>query len=639
MNHSTFAYHAPLHALVCLSFCVAALLFQAECFADKAQYQYSTSLFDAMEWRNIGPFRGGRVTAVSGVPGKPYVFYFGGVGGGVWMTENAGGDWHNVSDGFFGTSSVGAIAVAPSDPNVVVVGMGEAPMRGVASSYGDGMYKSTDAGQTWIHCGLEDTWHISSVRIHPANPDIIYVAAQGSTWMPTKERGIYRSLDGCRSWQLVLHVDDRSGASDLAMDATNPRVLYAAFWDHQRTPWQIRSGGPGSSIHKSTDGGQIWNRLDNGLPDQMGKIGIAVSPANPSRVWAMIEANEQQGGLYRSDDAGKSWQRVNNHRALRARAWYYTHVIADPLDEETVYVLAAPMLKSTDGGKTFVRVPTPHGDNHGLWINPSDNRLMINGNDGGANVSLDGGRTWSTQLNQPTAQFFRVIADNRFPYYVYGGQQDNSTIAIASRSFSSGIGQRHWYPVGGGEGAHIAMDADHPRFVYATNNRGRITEFDQESRITRNIMAYPMLGLGADAREYKYRFKWNAPVLVSRHNPEVIYHAGNVVLKSTDRGMNWTAISRDLTRNEAEKQLKGGVPFTNEAAGAEIYNAIMYLAESPHDANTLWAGSDDGLVHVTRDGGEDMDQYHAQVARRVPDQFARGFATPARSRLHHRDAL
>ncbi|HSR50333.1 MAG TPA: glycosyl hydrolase [Acidobacteriota bacterium] len=559
--------------------------------------------FKGLQWRNIGPFRGGRSTTVTGVPSQRGTFYFGTTGGGVWKTLDGGDSWRNVSDGFFKSGSIGAVAVADSDPNVVYVGTGEAPFRGVMSSSGDGVYKSTDAGQTWTHIGLDKTRQISAIRIHPRDPNVVYVAAQGSPWGDSEVRGIYRSQDGGGTWEKVLYVDERSGASDLSIDPTNPRILYAAFWDHRRKPWRVISGGPGSSIHKSSDGGDTWKQLSKGLPEEMGKIGVAVSPARPQRVWAIIEADE--GGLFRSDDGGQSWTRVNRERVLRARAWYYTHVFADPVDEETVYVLNAPLMKSVDGGKTFKRIEVPHGDNHALWISPLDHQVLINGNDGGANVSYNGGRTWSTQSNQPTAQFYRVITDQRFPYYVYGGQQDNSTVAIASRSMDSQIGRQHWYAVGGCESAHVAFDPRNPTLVYAGCYQGIITEYNHRLGQERNVMAYPYLGLGSQPKDLKYRFNWNAPILVSQHDPKVIFHGGNVLLRSDDRGQSWREISPDLTRDEKEKQGLGGTPITNEAAGGETYNTILYVAESPHEEGVLWTGSDDGLVHLTRNGGAD----------------------------------
>jgi len=564
--------------------------------------RFDPTLFQALEWRSIGPYRGGRSTAVAGVPQEPLTFYFGATGGGLWRTTDGGLTWHNVSDGHFRTGSVGAIAVAPSDPNVIYVGMGEAPVRGVMTTHGDGLYRSRDRGRSFQHVGLSDSRHIARIRVHPGDPDVLWVAVQGHLWGPNDERGIYKSTDGGDTFRRVLFVDDSTGASDLALDVTNPRILYAAMWQHRRRPWRIESGGPGSGLYRSSDGGETWEELTDGLPELMGKIGVAVSAADPLRVWALIEAED--GGLFRSDDGGTSWQRINDDRVLRARAWYYTHVFADPVDADTVYVLNAPMMRSTDGGKTFERLPTPHGDNHDLWINPHDNRLMINANDGGANVSSNGGASWSTQANQPTGQFYRVITDNRFPYWVYGGQQDNSAIAIKSRSLTGGgIGERDWHSIGGCESAYPAFDPDNPRYVYAGCYQGLIDEYDMETGASRSIMAYPYLGLGSTPREVRYRFNWNAPILVSPHDPRVVYHAGNRVLKTSNRGVTWEEISPDLTRDQSERQGPGGGPITNEAAGGEVYNTILSLVESPHEAGVLWTGSDDGLVHLTRDGG------------------------------------
>ncbi|MEM6345653.1 MAG: glycosyl hydrolase [Bacteroidota bacterium] len=563
------------------------------------------SLFQAMKWRNVGPFRGGRSTAVCGVIGQPDLYYMGTTGGGLWRTQDGGNTWRNISDGYFKTGSVGSVAVSASDPNVIYVGMGEAPVRGVMTSHGDGVYKSTDAGHTWQKVGLDRVRQISKVRIHPTNPDIVYVAAQGSPYAPTADRGVYRSTDGGKTWEKTLFVDERSGVSDLSMDANNPRILYAAFWDHQRLPWQVVSGGEGSSIWKSSDGGDNWEKLTKGLPDViMGKIGVSVSPANSQRVWAIIESDK--GGLYRSDNGGKNWMLINPARVLRARSWYYMHVFADPQNAETVYVLNAPVLKSIDGGKTFKPVPTPHGDNHDLWIDPLDNKRMINANDGGGNISYNGGRSWSRQSNQPTAQFYRVNADNRFPYYIYGGQQDNSTVAIPSRVNAGGIRNEDFHAVGGCESAFCAFDPDNPRYVYAGCYQGIISEYDQELETETDVMAYPYLGLGTTPsdEEVKYRFNWNAPIHVSQHDPKVIYHAGNVILRSENRGRSWEAISPDLTRNVPEHLQKGGGPITNEGAGGEVYHTLSYIAESSFDAKEIWAGADDGLLHISRDGGE-----------------------------------
>ena len=572
---------------------------------DKKDKKIVDSLvFDIGEWRNIGPFRGGRSTTSTGITGDDQIYYMGTTGGGVWKTEDAGVSWNNISDGYFKTGSVGAVSVSESDNNIVVVGMGESPVRGVMTSSGDGVYKSTDAGDTWEHIGLEHTKHISQVRIHPTDPDVMYVSAQGSPYSGSEERGIYRTKDGGKNWERVLFIDSNSGANDLAIDYTNPRVLYAAFWDHQRLPWYVRSGGKGSGIWKSVDGGDTWKKLTEGLPNSvMGKIGVAVSRANPKLVYAIIESEE--GGLYRSDDGGNSWRLINDERVLRTRSWYYMHIYADPSDENIVYVLNAPMMRSIDGGKTFSNIQVPHGDNHYLWINPSNSEVMINSNDGGANISFNSGRSWSTQKNQPTAQFYRVNVDNRFPYWVYGGQQDNSSVAIKSSTFSNGISWKDWIAgVGGCETAYVAFDPDNPVLMYAGCYQGIINEYNLELDNTKDIMAYPSMGLGEPSDEQKYRFNWNAPILVSMHDPNVIYHAANKLLKTSDRGINWEEMSPDLTRNKQENLGPGGGPITNEGAGGEVYHTIYYVAESPHDKNIIYAGADDGLVHITTDGGQ-----------------------------------
>jgi len=570
----------------------------------KINYSLDSLVHEIGEWRNIGPFRGGRSTASTGITTDNQTYFMGTTGGGLWKTTDAGLSWDNVSDGYFSTGSVGAVSVSESDNNIVVVGMGESPVRGVMTSSGDGVYKSRDGGNTWEHLGLEKTKHISQIIIHPNNPDIMYTAAQGSPYDGTTERGIYKTTDGGATWEKVLFVDKMSGANDLAMDYNNPRVLYASFWDHQRLPWYVRSGGNGSGIWKTTDGGENWKKLTEGLPKKvMGKIGVTVSRANPNLVYAIIESDE--GGLYRSEDAGDSWVLVNEDRVLRARSWYYMHIFADPSDENIVYVLNAPMMKSIDKGKTFTNIQVPHGDNHHLWINPNDSDIMINSNDGGSNISFNGGKSWSTQKNQPTAQFYRVNVDNRFPYWVYGGQQDNSTVAIKSSSFSNGISWKDWIAgVGGCETAYVAFDPDNPVLMYAGCYQGIITEYNAVLDNNKNIMAYPEMGLGEPSDEQKYRFNWNAPILVSMHDSDVIYHAANKLLKTSDRGVTWKEISPDLTRNKRENMGPGGGPITNEGAGGEIYHTIYYVAESPHDKDVIYAGADDGLLHITMDGGK-----------------------------------
>ena len=570
----------------------------------KNKFSVDSILFQVGEWRNIGPFRGGRSTASTGITGNDQIYYMGTTGGGLWKTEDAGISWKNISDGYFETGSVGAVAVSESDNNIVLVGMGESPVRGVMTSSGDGVYKSVDGGDTWVHLGLENTKHISQVRIHPSDPNIIYVSAQGSPYGETKERGIYRTFDGGKNWENILFVDPSSGAVDLAMDYTNPRVLYASFWDHQRLPWYVRSGGKGSGIWKSNDGGDTWKKLSDGLPKLvMGKIGVAVSRANSKVVYAIIESDD--GGLYKSYNGGESWKLINDERVLRARSWYYMHIYADPSDENIVYVLNAPMMKSIDGGKTFTNIRVPHGDNHYLWINPNNSNILINSNDGGANISFNAGKSWSTQKNQPTSQFYRVNVDNRFPYWVYGGQQDNSSVAIKSSTFSNGISWKDWIAgVGGCETAYVAFDKNNPVLMYAGCYQGIITEYSLNLDNTKDIMAYPSMGLGEPSDEQKYRFNWNAPILVSEHDPNVIYHAANKLLKTSDRGITWEEISPDLTKNKKENLGPGGGPITNEGAGGEVYHTIYYVTESPHDKNIIYTGADDGLVHITRDGGK-----------------------------------
>jgi len=576
---------------------------------------FDESKFSALHWRNIGPFRGGRAVAVSGVPGDPQTYYFGSVGGGVWKTTDAGLNWNNVSDGFFASGSVGAIAVAPSDPNVVYVGMGEHSIRGVMTSQGDGMYKSTDAGKTWKHMGLSESKTIAAIRVHPKNPDHLYVAVQGSQWSDSESRGVYKSVDGGTGWKKVLYVDESTGAADLSMDESNPRILYAGMWDHRRDPWRIRSGGEGSGLYKSVDEGESWEPINKGLPETMGKVAVAVSPAEPERLYANIEAEGDKGGVYRSQDAGKSWRQVSRDRNTVARAWYYIEIFADPKDPETVYILNSPMLKSIDGGKTFQSIRVGHVDQHDMWINPENPANLALANDGGSCVSFNGGKSWSTQNNQPTAQFYRVITDDQFPYRIYGGQQDNSTVSIASKTIYGGIGEADWFAVAGGESAFLAFnDPEHPRFTFGSSIQGFITMHDKSTGMNKDIMAHPAINLGSVPKDQKYRFNWNGPLIHNQVNPGILYHGGNKLLRSENRGFSWTIISPDLTRDDSTKQTKTGVPFTNEAAGGEVYNTISYIASSPHDAGVIWVGSDDGLVFLTRDEGENWTEVSPPVS-------------------------
>jgi photosystem II stability/assembly factor-like uncharacterized protein len=560
-------------------------------------------LYEGLELRNIGPYRGGRVDAVAGVRGQPLVYYFGGTGGGVWKTFDGGANWQAVSDKDFKTGSVGAIGIAESDPNVIYVGMGEAAIRGNVS-HGDGVYKSTDAGKTWKNVGLEKTYQISRVRVHPKDPNLVYVAAQGHVWASNPERGVYRSRDGGKTWDRILFVSEKTGISDLAMDPNNPRILYAGAWQVHRKPWELVSGGTESGLYRSIDGGDTWKKLSEGLPDGVvGIVGVAISPARPDRVWAIIESREK-GGVYRSDDGGQMWARVNTENRLRQRAWYYSRIYADPKNADSVYVLNTGFFRSNDGGKTFNPIRVPHGDNHDLWIDPDDAQRMIESNDGGANVSFNGGRTWSSIMNQPTAQFYRVTTDDRFPYWVYGAQQDNTTVAIASRSRESGIGVTDWHDVGGCESGWIAPKPKNPDVVFAGCYGGSITRYDHRTGETRQVMAWPQLAIGQAPKDLKYRIQWNAPIVISPHDPNVLYHAAQVLLRSRDEGQSWKEASPDLTRNDKSKQDYSGGPITRDNTGVEVYDVIFTLVESPHEAGTIWVGTDDGLVQLTRNGGK-----------------------------------
>ena len=559
--------------------------------------QQTPDLSGALRWRNIGPFRGGRVTAVAGIASQPLVYYMGATGGGVWKTEDAGLTWTNVSDGFFHTGSVGAVAVSPSNPNIVYVGMGEGCLRGNLSS-GDGVYKSLDAGRTWTHVGLPDSSQIGRLQIHPTSPDIVYVAAIGHPYGPNTERGVFRTKDGGRTWQKVLFVNDRTGAADIAMDATNPQVLYATAWQVLRTPWDISSTGPGGGIYKSTDGGDTWTKLSAGLPPgNLGKIGVAVSPANAQRVWATVEA-DAKGGIYRSDDAGRTWQLLNDDFNMTSRQYYYGHIFADPLDANTLYTFCAKYFyKSTDGGRTYSEVQTPHSDYHDLWIDPKDSKRMVNGSDGGASVTFNGGRTWSAMDNQPTAQFYAVVTDRGTPYRVYGSQQDNTTVSIASRTSGAGITQTDWHPVGGGESGYLAPTPSNPPVVYGGSYFGLMTRYDERTGESQNITVWPDYNGGRTAAEVKYRFQWTYPIIVSPHDGNTIYTGAQVVFRSTNGGRSWETISPDLTRNDLAKQNGGRLE--------EYYSTIFTIAESPKERAVIWTGSDDGLIHVTRNGGRD----------------------------------
>ncbi len=567
-------------------------------------------LAKALRFRLIGPHRGGRVVAVAGHPTDPMTFYFGACAGGVWKTIDGGVTWENISDGYFARAAVGAIAVSEADPNVIYVGTGEACIRGNVS-HGDGVYKSTDGGRTWQNVGLRDTRHIARVRVHPQNPDLVYVAALGHAHGPNEERGVFRSKDGGKTWQKVLYRDEHTGAIDLIMDPSNPRILYAALWQAIRRPWELVSGGPGSGLFRSFDGGDTWEEISRRpeLPQGiLGRIGLATTAAKPGRVWAIVEAED--GALFRSDDYGDTWKRVSDKGDLRWRAWYFHHLCADPQDADTLWVLDLKLWKSIDGGVTFTEVPTPHGDHHDHWIDPRNPLRMINGNDGGACVSFDGGRTWSTQFNQPTAQMYHVTVDNRFPYRVYGSQQDNTAICLPSMSVNGAITPAEWYEPGGGESGYIAVKPDDPDIVIggaigSGEGNGRLIRYNHRTGEQRNITVWPEeLGMAEGARDLKYRFQWTFPIEFSPHDPNTLYVTSNVVHRSRDLGMTWEVISPDLTRNDPDKLQPSGGPITKDNTGAEVYCTIFAFRESPHEPGVFWAGSDDGLVHLSRDGGQ-----------------------------------
>ena len=558
--------------------------------------------YSALEWRSIGPYRGGRSCAVTGVPGKPNLFYFGATGGGIWRTNDGGRSWDNISDGFFG-GSIGSIAVANSDHNVIYVGGGEKTVRGNVSS-GYGVWKSEDAGKTWTSSGLSKSRHISRIRIHPDNPDIVYAAVMGNLYAPHPERGVFKSIDGGATWSKTLYINEEVGVVDLNMDPNNPRILYASSWKVKRTPYSLESGGEGSGLWKSTDSGETWTELtgNKGLPKgTWGISGVSVSPQNSEKVYAIIE--NQNGGVFRSSDGGETWSKVNSSRSLRQRAWYYTRIYADTHDEDVVYVVNVAYHKSTDGGKTFQASFAPHGDHHDLWIAPENPNRMIIGDDGGAQVSYDGGTTWSTYHNQPTAQFYRVTTDNAFPYRIYAAQQDNSTIRIQHRTSGRTINENHWESTAGGESAHIAVDPTNPDIVYGGSYGGFLTRVDHDLNTTRAINVWPDNPMGYGAEGMKYRFQWNFPIFFSPHNPKKIYTASNQLHVTTNEGQSWDIISPDLTRNDPEKLKSSGGPITQDNTGVEYYCTIFAAAESPAQEGLLWTGSDDGLVHISQDGG------------------------------------
>jgi photosystem II stability/assembly factor-like uncharacterized protein len=560
--------------------------------------------YNALEYRLIGPFRGGRSAAVTGVPNQPNLFYFGATGGGVWKTADGGRTWDNISDGFFG-GSIGAISVSKSDHNVIYVGGGEQTVRGNVSS-GYGVWKSVDAGKTWTSLGLKKSRHVPRIAIHPTNPDIVYAGVLGNLYKPTQERGVYKSTDGGKTWKKTLFANEHAGVVDLQMDPTNPRILYASTWRVNRTPYSLNSGGEGSALWKSTDSGETWKEIskNKGFPtDTLGIIGVTVSPLNNQRVWAIVE-NKDKGGLYRSDDGGDTWNYINSERKLRQRAWYYTRVYADTENIDQVYVMNVQYHKSTDGGKTFSTYNAPHGDHHDLWIAPENHNRMIIADDGGAQVTYDGGETWSTYHNQPTAQFYRVTTDNHFPYRIYAAQQDNSAIRIDHRSDSFSIDESNWESTAGGESAHIAVDPENDDIVYGGSYDGYLTRINHKTGTSRAVNVWPDNPMGAGAEAMKYRFQWNFPILFSRHDPNKLYTFSNHVHVTENEGQSWKTISPDLTRNDPEKLKSSGGPITQDNTSVEYYCTIFAANESPIKEGLLWVGSDDGLVHLTRNGGD-----------------------------------
>lgn len=588
--------------LICLFFCDA----QAQRPNSESQgntLTYAQKLYEGARWRSIGPYRGGRAGTVSGVVGNNNLYYMGTAGGGVWKTEDAGNSWKSISDGFFG-GSIGAVAVSQSDPNVIYVGEGEQTLRGNVSS-GKGLWRSSDGGETWKSIGLKESEHIARIRIHPTNPAIVYVAAIGNLWKPNEQRGVFRSTDGGNTWEKVLYVNENAGAGDLILDPNNPQILYAASWEMRRVGYRMDSGGPDSKLFVSKDGGDSWNDIteNQGLPGgPWGIVGIAVSPVNSQRIWTIIEAED--GGVFRSDDGAKTWKKVNENRSLRQRAWYYSRITADSQNEDMVYVMNVSYGVSKDGGETFELKNAPHGDHHDLWIDPNNNQRMVIADDGGAQISNDGGENWTTYFNQPTSQFYRVTTDNVFPYRIYGAQQDNTSIRIQHRTSGANINERHWEPSAGGESAHLAPDPTNPDVVYGGTYKGYMMRLDHSTGQVRSTNVWPDNPAGSGVEVMKYRFNWNYPVFFSPHNPNKLYAGSNFLHVTTNQGQSWEVISPDLTRGEPETLKSSGGPITQDNTGVEFYGNIFAGEESEQEEGVIWIGSDDGLVHVTRDGGK-----------------------------------
>jgi photosystem II stability/assembly factor-like uncharacterized protein len=623
-------FRRPVLALLAVSL----LLFAIVSNAQQAANPIDLKTYGGMKWRLIGPFRGGRVLAVTGVPSQPNTYYFGAVAGGVWKTTDGGVSWDPLFDKQT-TSSIGSIAVSDSDPNVIYVGTGEACIRGNIS-FGDGVYRSNDAGKTWANVGLKDTRHIGSVIVHPTNPDIAFVAAFGHSYGANAERGIFRTRDGGKTWEKVLYLDDRTGGIDVVFDPQNPHVLFAAMWEAYRTPWTLSSGGEKDGLYRSNDDGATWKRVEgNGFPEgPLGRIGVSVSGADSNVVYALIEA--KKGGLYRSDDGGTNWALINDDHRFRQRAWYFTHVWADTKDSNKVYIANTGLYRSIDGGKSFDRLNAPHGDHHALWIDPNNPNRLINGNDGGATISIDGGKNWSAQNNQPTAQFYHVTADNDFPYRIYGAQQDNSSVGIATSSDRGFIDRADWDPVGGGESGYVAVDPRDSHIVYAGSYFGYISRLDRRTNQVQNIQEWPLDPDGYNASVQKYRYTWTMPIVFSPHDPDVLYHSSQFLFRSKDGGHSWQTISPDLTRNDKSKQQDSGGPITKDQASIEFYDLIFTVAESPKQKGLIWVGTDDGLIQLTRDDGKNWTNVTpkgfpewAMISLIEPSPFEAGMAYAA----------
>ena len=618
-----------------LIFIIISLFFCVDSFAQKKNKKNSQSTqyeIPNLNWRSIGPYRGGRASSVTGVSNSENTYYFGATGGGVWKTTDSGQNWKNISDGFFG-GSIGAISASQSDPNILYVGTGEKTVRGnVSPGYG-GFWKSDDAGETWKKMNLDiDQVQVGRIAIHPKNPDIVYIAIIGDLFKNSKKRGVYKSSDGGQTWKHVLFSNERSGAVDISIDKNNPRIIFASTWNIRRTPYSLESGGEGSGLWKSTDGGETWNNIsgNDGLPSGLwGISGVSVSPVNSKKIFALIE--NKDGGLFRSDDGGNSWKKVNEDRNLRQRAWYYTRVYADTQNENRVYVMNVSFWRSEDDGKSFDRYRTPHGDHHDLWIDPENNNRLIVADDGGAQVSNDDASNWSTYMNQPTAQYYRVATDNSFPYNILVAQQDNSTQRVPHRVNSGGISERDWESSAGGESAHLAAKPDNPDIVYGGSYGGYLTRLDHSTGEVRSINVWPNNPMGHGAEDMKYRFQWNFPIFFSPHDANKLYTTSNRFHVTYNEGEKWEVFSPDLTRNEKEKLGPSGGPITKDNTAVEYYATIFAACESPYEKDLLWAASDDGLIHVSKDGGKNWENVTPNNSPKYlmwnsvePDPFVKG---------------